>query len=514
MSQGLRQEFGTEVNGTRVPKRVNVAIVGAGRHGTEMLRLLRDIHSVAIVGVCDTNPQAPGLRIAEQMRIFTTGDFCELFQLPDLGLVIEVTNDPNMRAEIAKAKPVAVEVWGGKGSSIVLDLLEARKRGEEQERLFVELQVAYDQIWKHQSELVSSKSKLESANEELECRLAETFFFHEFFKALTRFLGVEGVCSLIADGANGMLGAEISCVYLLEGGRKRLMLKGFQGRPREAFHERLDVATRGILSEVVIGRKMLCDFDAPKTGRVNWVTDPAEIQSQVAVPLQIQDKILGVVCIASSIHRELDETELSRLEAIANMGSLALQNALFNAELERLSVTDRLTQLYNHGYFQQRLEEEISRCRRFGRKLSLLMLDIDNFKEFNDAYGHPKGDQVLKVVAGIMRENMREMDVAARYGGEEFCAVLPETDLAGVAVVAERIRRQVERYLFMGSGDLPSVRKTVSVGVATFPDNASSQSQLIEKADQALYRAKRAGKNQVGLAGGRAGVEGTEQLGA
>lgn len=469
-----------------------------------MLRMLREIDGINVVGVCDTNPRAPGLRIAEQMHVFTTAHYTELFQLSDLGLIVEVTGDPEVRAQIVRAKPDHVELWGARGAEIVLGLLEAKKRGEEQERLFVELQVAYDQIWKHQSELVGSKSKLEAANQELESRLAETFFFHEFFKALTSFLGVEEVASLIADGANGMLGAEISCVYLLDQGRKKLLLKGVQGRHREAFREELEVASHGLLSEVVIGRKMLCDFDAPRTGRVNWITDPREIQSQIAAPLQIQDRILGVVCIASAVHRELNDTELSRLEAIANMGSLALQNALFHAELERLSVTDRLTQLYNHGYFQQRLEEELSRCQRFGRKLSLLMLDIDSFKEFNDAYGHPKGDQVLRVVAGIMRENMRDMDIAARYGGEEFCAVLPETDLAGAAVVAERIRRQVERQLFVGEGDLPSVRKTASIGVATFPDNASIQSKLIEKADQALYRAKRAGKNQVGIAGGRA----------
>lgn len=485
-------------------QRLSVAIVGAGQRGTQMIRLLREIDGVNLVGVADQNPKAPGIRIAEQMRVFTTRDWSELFQLPDLGLIIEVTSDASLRRDISRAKPSSVELWGGKGATLVLNLLEAKKHGEEQERLFVELQVAYDQIWKHQSELVSSKAKLESSNLELESRLAETFFFHELFKALTSSLAVDDVCSLISDGANGMLGAEISCVHMLDSGRKRLVLRGFQGRKEEAFRRQLDVATHGLLSEVVIGRKLLCDFDAPETGRANWVVDPGEVQSQMAAPLQIQDKILGVVCIASSIHREMTEPEIARFEAIANLGSLALQNALFHEELERLSVTDRLTNLYNHGYFQQRLEEELHRTQRFGRKLALLMLDIDNFKEFNDAYGHPKGDRVLKVVAGIMRENMRDMDVAARYGGEEFCAVLPETDLAGGAVVAERIRRQIERQLFMGDGNLPSVRKTVSVGVACYPDNASTQSKLIEKADRALYRAKHAGKNQVGMAGGLA----------
>ncbi len=483
------------------PTRINVAIIGAGSRGTQVIRLLREIEQVNIVGVCDINLRAPGMQIAEQIRAFTTSDYCELFQLPDLGLIIEITGNRELRNEIARAKPSSVELWGGSGASIVLELLEAKKRGEEQERLFVELQVAYDQIWKHQSELMSSKAKLESTNEELESRLAETFFFHEFFKALTSYLGVEDVCSLIADGVNGMLGAEISSVYLLDPTRNCLILKGHQGRSQEAFRARLDLPAAGLLKDVVVGGKMIAETQA-EASRTKWLLKPHEVVSQVGTPLQIQEKTLGVVCIASSARRELTESEMARCEAIANMGALALQNALFHAELERLSVTDRLTELYNHGYFQQRLDEEVHRALRFGHKLSLLMLDIDNFKDFNDTYGHPKGDQVLKAIAAIMRDNMRDMDIAARYGGEEFCAVLPETDLAGAAAVAERIRRQIERQLFAGDQQLPTVRKTVSIGVATLPNNARTQSDLIEKADQALYRAKHAGKNQIALAGG------------
>jgi len=502
----------TETTFSPAYSKVNVAIVGAGERGTEMIRLLREIEGVNIVGVCDTNPNAPGLRLADQLRAFTTSDYCELFQLPDLGLIVEVTGDEKLRGDLARLKPPSVELWAGYGANIILELLEAKKRGEEQERLFVDLQVAYDQIWKHQSELMSSKSKLESANEELESRLAETFFFHEFFKALTSYLAVDDVCGLISDGVNGMLGAEISCVYLLDAEKRRLILRGFQGRRADAFRQELDLARRGLLSDAVLEGKLVADSEAKRNGGANWTTNPSDVESQLAAPLQIQDKTLGVVCIASSAHRDLTESEISRFEAIANMGSLALQNALFHEELERLSVTDRLTELYNHGYFQQRLEEELRRAERFGHRLSLIMLDIDNFKDFNDAYGHPKGDRVLKTVAMIMKENMRDMDIAARYGGEEFCAVLPETDLAGAAVVAERIRRQVERQLFVGDKELPSVRKTVSLGVATFPDNASTQSQFIEKADQALYRAKHAGKNQVGLAGGTGKTTGAGRI--
>jgi diguanylate cyclase (GGDEF)-like protein len=165
-----------------------------------------------------------------------------------------------------------------------------------------------------------------------------------------------------------------------------------------------------------------------------------------------------------------------------------------------LSVTDRLTQLYNHGYFHQRLEEEFNRSSRFGHPISLIMIDIDDFKDFNDTYGHPRGDTVLRSVSDTIRANLRDIDVAARYGGEEFVVVLPETDAEGARAVAERIRSGVEDVEFVGADGSPAVHKTVSVGIATYPVHATTQSRLIESADQAMYAAKRSVKNAVSIA--------------
>jgi diguanylate cyclase (GGDEF)-like protein len=177
-----------------------------------------------------------------------------------------------------------------------------------------------------------------------------------------------------------------------------------------------------------------------------------------------------------------------------------LQNALLHQELERLSVTDRLTELYNHGYFKQRLDEEFQRSVRFGHPLSLIMLDIDDFKEFNDSFGHPCGDRVLKSVSEVIRKNLRDMDIAARYGGEEFVVVLPETTCDGATMVAERIRVEVERVSHE-IADMVHVNRTVSIGVATYPGSASTAQALLEAADSAMYRGKRAGKNTVVAAG-------------
>ncbi|MGK7346412.1 MAG: diguanylate cyclase [Candidatus Nitrospinota bacterium M3_3B_026] len=170
-----------------------------------------------------------------------------------------------------------------------------------------------------------------------------------------------------------------------------------------------------------------------------------------------------------------------------------------NEQLERLSITDGLTKLYNFRHFSRRIQEEFYRARRYEGGLSLLMLDIDDFKKVNDTYGHPTGDDVLRQVAGEIRASSRQPDVAARYGGEEFTLMLPEVGLAGAAVRAERLRKSLEAKRFEGKGKPFSI--TVSIGVATYnPEIMEEPDDLVKAADKALYNAKEMGKNLVVMA--------------
>ena len=157
--------------------------------------------------------------------------------------------------------------------------------------------------------------------------------------------------------------------------------------------------------------------------------------------------------------------------------------------------TDSLTHLYNHRYFQERLATEISRAQRYDHRLSVLMIDIDKFKNFNDRQGHPSGDRALHDIANIMKAEVRDMDVVARYGGEEFAVILPETDLEEALAAAERIRTAVMRHCFYGK-DGETVPLTVSVGVAHYPIHSTQREGLIMAADMALYRAKQSGRNR------------------
>jgi diguanylate cyclase (GGDEF)-like protein len=168
-----------------------------------------------------------------------------------------------------------------------------------------------------------------------------------------------------------------------------------------------------------------------------------------------------------------------------------------NAILKNLAIRDGLTGLYNHRYFQEALAVELVRSRRYNRSVSLVFMDVDYFKKYNDAHGHPDGDKMLIALANIFRDSVRVSDSIARYGGEEFVLLLPETTKENALRIAEFIRKKVHDHPFPGRETQPLGRVTISLGIATFPQDGTDGSSLIERADKALYEAKRAGRNKV-----------------
>ncbi|MCZ6855396.1 MAG: GGDEF domain-containing protein, partial [Gammaproteobacteria bacterium] len=160
-------------------------------------------------------------------------------------------------------------------------------------------------------------------------------------------------------------------------------------------------------------------------------------------------------------------------------------------------IHDELTGVYNFRYFKNRIEQEINRVKRYDRGMSLLMIDVDDFKNFNDKNGHLEGNVALKKLAGILGKSVRDVDMVCRYGGEEFAVILPTTRKNGALTTAEKLRTRVERARFSGGANQPQGRVTISIGVATVPGDASNSEELIARADAALYRAKALGKNRV-----------------
>jgi diguanylate cyclase (GGDEF)-like protein len=218
----------------------------------------------------------------------------------------------------------------------------------------------------------------------------------------------------------------------------------------------------------------------------------------LAVPVPTDKGVELCLVVASAQRKKVSDHHQQLLAAIGRAAGFALSRARWYQEKADLASRDGLTGALNHRAFKERLGEELLRAQRYEQKFALMMVDIDFFKRINDSYGHPRGDQVLRTVAGILAENVRAgVDLVARYGGEEFVLLLSDTDSAGAKETAERIRKALESQEFESGST--RFRATASIGGAIFPEDGKRGQDILERADKALYRAKETGRNKVVL---------------
>lgn len=216
-------------------------------------------------------------------------------------------------------------------------------------------------------------------------------------------------------------------------------------------------------------------------------------KSLIAAPLLQNDRLLGVLLIHQCItDRDWHSGEVRLAAAIADQLAVAVSHAELFAQVKHQAITDGLTGLYNHVYFKNRLAEELKRASRKSTPCSLLMLDLDKLKVINDTMGHPIGDAAIRQVATVLKNLLRSGDTAARYGGEEFAVILPDTPLSEALLIAERLRQNINRNPVPGLGHI-----STSIGAAFYPIHSDNLAELIDKADKALYVAKRGGRNRV-----------------
>jgi diguanylate cyclase (GGDEF)-like protein len=231
-----------------------------------------------------------------------------------------------------------------------------------------------------------------------------------------------------------------------------------------------------------------------------WVIDNEGAQvnggrSQACVPLIYKGSYVGLLLVQSDASRIWAETELLFLQTIADQLMVAVNQAHLISQLQVQALSDGLTSCYNRRAFEMQLQRDLHLATRMRQKLSLIMLDADNFKQINDDAGHDTGDSALRMIADNLRAELRAVDSAARFGGDEFAVILPQADIQGAVIVAERLRKRIAETEIPGYGFM-----TVSFGIATFPTHASSRDTLVVAADRALYRSKTSGRNQVSVA--------------
>jgi diguanylate cyclase (GGDEF)-like protein len=285
------------------------------------------------------------------------------------------------------------------------------------------------------------------------------------------------------------------------------MHRAYIGDADQTLVDALEAAEKGAFAIVAdVGVELLANLDPGREEQVVEQRRPTAASLDgihaLAGPLRARVdggndvNYVGVLSIARR-DREFTETETDMFGYLAAQAAVSVENANLHETVQRQAVTDELTGLFNVRHFQDFLEHEIDRSRRFNSPVGLAMLDIDNFKKVNDTYGHQQGDLVLVEVARAMRSLSRDIDEPARYGGEELAVVLPQTDLDGAALLAERMRAKIEALEIKRLDGNGVMKITASFGVASIPRSADGRKALIAAADAALYRAKHGGKNRV-----------------
>lgn len=345
--------------------------------------------------------------------------------------------------------------------------------------------------------------ELQSTLEELISKYEELTVLYESAETVATVMNLEEVSRRILDQAAEILDVDHASLMLLDDEEEFLEVKAARGTRSDLVGKIRVPVGEGISGHVAkTGKPVLIEDLLTHTEWGREARERDEARSLMSVPLKVKDRVLGVLNVNNKKSGDpFTSGDLKLLMALSQLAAISIQNA----RTYQNAITDRLTSLYNYGYFREMLDKSIEHCVDHKCDLSLLMFDIDHFKNFNDVNGHELANVALVGVASLCMENCRQSgdrvpDLVARYGGEEFMILLTGVSKEAAARTAERIRYLVAETNFEGGENQPMGRVTISVGVATFPGDAASGDELINKADEALYKAKRSGRNNVQLA--------------
>ncbi len=309
---------------------------------------------------------------------------------------------------------------------------------------------------------------------------------------------------LILNRSTEIVKAEQASLMILDESTKKLVIKACKGMPEKILRTLRIGTGEGIAGKVMESGTPLLVTDIERDPKIHQKKKMRyKTGSFICIPLTLQGRTIGVLNISDKVTGEIfNEDDLKIMKIFAAQATIALERTkLYNKskEMEQVLITDHLTGLLNRRYFFERTTEEIVRAQRHSHPLSLMMIDVDDFKWYNDNNGHLAGDDALRSVAAVIRDTIRNIDFVARYGGEEFTVVLPQTSKREAVMIGERLRKEVETFYFPYEENQPLGNFTISMGLATYPEDARNIKELIEAADKALYRSKAAGKNRISL---------------
>ncbi|MFQ5441819.1 MAG: diguanylate cyclase [Thermodesulfobacteriota bacterium] len=321
----------------------------------------------------------------------------------------------------------------------------------------------------------------------------------DVYKSISSVLDKDELYDMIMSKSMELMSADRGSLMILDKGRRVLTVKaskGMEKRVADNVRIKMGEGISGLTAAKGIPF-VVKDIEAEVPWRKNL--PGYRTKSFMSVPLKLEERVIGVLNVSDKhTGNDFSNDDLLLLLSFSNFATVALERGAYysmSEELKTISMTDPLTGLFNRRFFRERLFEEAERVKRRKENFTTFIIDVDNFKAFNDRFGHPAGDEVLRRISMAIKDAVRSMDVVVRYGGEEFAVILPHTAKKDSCVIAERVRADVEN-LKKSSGlykDFP----TISIGIAEFPRDARNIDDLIYRADAAMYSAKRKGKNRV-----------------
>lgn len=312
-------------------------------------------------------------------------------------------------------------------------------------------------------------------------------------KKTTRVLDLDELLTVVCRLLMELFGIDQAAVLLAEGDTLRVRAHEGALTPNLAMGSILTPGT-GLAARAMSSGRSVIENDVNNVE--GYIAGFAETQSEMCVPLVIFGEKLGVLALDSARKNAFDHDDLQPLESVADICAAAIQNAHNFNRMKQLAYVDGLTGIHNRRFFEMRIVEELERAGRFQGRVSVIMVDIDHFKKMNDEFGHLLGDEMLRSVSSILKQQLRKVDMVCRYGGDEFAIVVPETTGESAVRVAEKLRRQIETHFFPG---VPR-QVTISCGVADYPAHGITRDEVVAAADSALYQAKQLGRNKVASA--------------
>ena len=314
-------------------------------------------------------------------------------------------------------------------------------------------------------------------------------------------LDIERIANVCIDNIPKLVGVRLASLYILDETNNILHLQRYN---HPFLLNKIVSLNQNPPSPMVMAARskeiiLVGDIDTHKKPIIRRTqrafAENYETSNCVIVPLTCQDRVVGVLNLADKIEgRCFDRDNIALIELFSQLVGASIGNIKLFEKIQRQATTDGLTGFANHKKFYEVLERELWRSRRYGGQISLLMVDVDNLKKINDAYGHRAGDKVIREISRKIKECIRQIDTAARYGGDEFAVILPNTSLADATVVAERMVNVVANSPINWKRE--QIILSVSVGLGQY-DAAASPEDITSRSDQALYTAKQAGKNTV-----------------